>query len=154
MDFLRLDDNKPDEIVSGWEQFFTGNETGEQGLNAPLRRGFYDYYPLKDVKAGATVVARYLEPQVSENTFDKKEPPFIVTYKYGQGMTAFPGFLRNLAAASSQGCLLRALLGENDPLPRFRQPPQAEPPRTHPHVEDLLDRRHSCAGRLNFAAPT
>ena len=91
MEFLRLDDTKPEEVVSGWEQFFTGAATREQGINAPLRRGFYDYYPVKDVKAGAAIVARYMEPQVSDNTFDKKEPPFIVTYKYGQGMTAFLG---------------------------------------------------------------
>jgi hypothetical protein len=91
MEFLRLDDNKPDDVVSGWEQFFTGAATRELGINAQLRRGFFDYYPIKDVKAGATIVARYMEPQVNENTFDKKEPAFLVTYKYGQGVTAFLG---------------------------------------------------------------
>jgi hypothetical protein len=91
MDFLRLDDDKPDQLLSGWEPFFTGRETREQGLTAELKRGFYDYYPVKDIKPGAVIVARYLEPQASENTFDKKDPPYIVTFKYGQGMTAFLG---------------------------------------------------------------
>ncbi len=91
MEFLRLDDDKPDNPLSGWEPFFTGKETRAEAAAAELKRGFYDYYPVKDVKAGATIVARYLEPQASENTFDKKDPPYIVTYKYGQGTTAFMG---------------------------------------------------------------
>ena len=91
MEFLRLDDDKPDEVISGWEPFFTGKETAEEGARATVKRGFYDYYPVKDVKAGATIVARYVEPQAAENTFDKKDPPYIVTFKYGQGWTAFLG---------------------------------------------------------------
>lgn len=91
MEFLRLDDDKPEELLSGWEPFFTGKPTREAGVTAELKRGFYDYYPVKGVKDGATIVARYPEPQASENTFDKKDPPYIVTYKYGQGMTAFLG---------------------------------------------------------------
>jgi hypothetical protein len=91
MEFLRLDDDKPDNMLSGWEPFFTGKENTQDGMRSQLRRGFYDYYPVKDVKAGATIVARYMEPQASENTFDRKDPPYIVTFKYGQGMTAFLG---------------------------------------------------------------
>ncbi len=91
MDFLRLDDDKPEDMLSGWEPFFTGKPSRAEAGTADLKRGFYDYYPIKDVKAGATVVARYLEPQASDNTFDRKDPPYLVTYKYGQGMTAFLG---------------------------------------------------------------
>lgn len=89
MEFLRLDDEKPDQIISGWEQFFTGKEMRDE--RAEIKHGFFDYYPIKEVKAGATIVARYIEPLASENTFDKKDPPYIVTYKYGQGWTAFLG---------------------------------------------------------------
>jgi hypothetical protein len=91
MEFLRLDDDKPDDVLSGWEPFFTGKATRDEGAKLETKRGFYDYYPVKDVRAGATVVARYMEPNASDNTFDKKEPPYIVTYKYGQGWTAFMG---------------------------------------------------------------
>ncbi len=91
MEFLRLDDSKPDELLSGWEFFFTGRATREEGMKFELKRGFFDYYPVKDVKAGATIVARYMEPNSADNTFDKKEPPYIVAYRYGQGWTAFMG---------------------------------------------------------------
>lgn len=91
MEFLRLDDDKPDEAVSGWELFFTGRASAEEGGKFELKRGFYDYYPIKDVKAGATIVARYMEPNSADNTFDKKEPPYIVAYRHGQGWTAFMG---------------------------------------------------------------
>lgn len=91
MEFLRLDDDKVDELLSGWEFFFTGRATAEEGAKMELKRGFYDYYPIKDVKAGATIVARYMEPGSADNTFDKKEPPYIVAYRYGQGWTCFMG---------------------------------------------------------------
>ena len=91
MEFLRLDDDKPEELLSGWEFFFTGRPTRDEGMKFELKRGFFDYYPIKDVKAGATIVARYMEPNSADNTFDKKEPPYIVAYRYGQGWTAFMG---------------------------------------------------------------
>jgi hypothetical protein len=91
MEYLRLDDDKPDDAVSGWEPFFTGRQSAEEGGKFELKRGFFDYYPIKDVKAGATIVARYMEPNSADNTFDKKEPPYIVAYRHGQGWTAFMG---------------------------------------------------------------
>ena len=91
MEFLRLDDDKVDDTLSGWEFFFSGRATREEGMKMELKRGFYDYYPIKDVKAGATIVARYMEPNSADNTFDRKEPPYIVAYRYGQGWTAFMG---------------------------------------------------------------
>lgn len=91
MEFLRLDDDDPENLLSGWEPFFTGKKTKEAGLTSELKNGFYDYYPVKDVKAGATIVARYVEPNANENTFDRKDPPYMVTYKYGQGWSAFLG---------------------------------------------------------------
>jgi len=90
-EFLRLDDNFPDELISGWEPFFTGRKTREEAMNAELKNGFYDYYPIKRAKVGSTIVARYMEPNVADNTFDKQEPPYLVTYKYGQGYTALLG---------------------------------------------------------------
>lgn len=91
MEFLRLDDDKPDDFLSGWEPFFTGKATREEGMKAELKRGFFDYYPVKNVKAGATIVAEYMEPNSADNTFNKREPPYIVAYRYGQGWTAFMG---------------------------------------------------------------
>jgi hypothetical protein len=91
MEFLRLDDDKVDELLSGWEPFFTGRATYDDGMKSELKRGFYDYYPIKMVKPGATIVARYMEPNSADNTFDKREPPYIVAHRYGQGWTAFMG---------------------------------------------------------------
>ncbi|MCE9531817.1 MAG: VWA domain-containing protein, partial [Planctomycetes bacterium] len=82
MEFLRLDDDDPDEKISGWEPFFSGLK--EEKTNAELKRGFYDFYPIKKKKAGATIVARYLEAQTGGLAGE-------FPYKYGQGRSVFIG---------------------------------------------------------------
>jgi hypothetical protein len=85
-DYLRLDDDQPEDPLAGWELFFTGRDKSMEGLR--ILRGFYSYYPVQVVKPGATVVARFNSPQ-DARTPDGKDPPFIVTNKFGQGMTMF-----------------------------------------------------------------
>jgi hypothetical protein len=88
-DFLKLDDRREGPLA-GWDRFFYGREDPSE--DARVIRGFFNYYPVKDVKVGANVIARFDDGgQARENTFDKKDPPYLVTYKYGQGMSAFLG---------------------------------------------------------------
>ncbi len=88
-DFLKLDDRREGPLA-GWNRFFYGREDPSE--DARVVRGFYSYYPVKDVKVGANIIARYDDGvQARDTTFDKKDPPFLVTYKFGQGMSAFLG---------------------------------------------------------------
>jgi hypothetical protein len=89
-DWLRLDDESSEDPIAGWEEFFTGRDKYEE--DARIIRGFYSYYPVLMVKPGASVVARFFAPQdVRASDGDGKDPPFIVTGKWGQGQTMFVG---------------------------------------------------------------
>jgi hypothetical protein len=86
-DFLKLDDDKGEDPLAGWEQFFTGKEKFTD--NARLLRGFYSFYPVEVVKPGANVLARYTSPDARGK--DGKDAPYIVQTRVGQGMTIFVG---------------------------------------------------------------
>ena len=87
-DWLRLDDEQPDDPIAGWERFFTGLDKYQE--DARIVRGFYNYYPIPLVKPGSSVVARFFAPQdVRAADGDGKDPPFLVTGKFGQGQTLF-----------------------------------------------------------------
>jgi hypothetical protein len=86
MEFLKLDDESKD-LRSGWEEFFDGSERKAEGQNP--RRGFYNFYPLKAVKGGATVVATFADPLAKME--DGKEHPFLVTMPFGKGRVVFVG---------------------------------------------------------------
>jgi len=85
MEFLKLDDDAK-EATAGWKEFFDGpaERPGEQP-----RRGFYNAYPVKSVKPGASVVASFPDP--SMRMADGKEQPFLVTMPYGKGRVVFLG---------------------------------------------------------------
>jgi hypothetical protein len=86
MEFLKLDD-EGNEPLSGWELFFTGQARGVG--KAPLRRGFYNYYPVKSAKPGATVIATFSDPRA--RTPDGKEQPYLVSMPYGNGKVVYIG---------------------------------------------------------------
>lgn len=88
MEYLKLDDESK-EPLSGWEEFFTGRKLSEPGRDATLRRGFFDDYPLKDVKPNGTVVATFADPRARMK--DGKERPFIVTTPYQGGKVVWIG---------------------------------------------------------------
>lgn len=50
--------------------------------------GVYGYYPVRDVKPAASVLARYSDPQVG---LDGQQPPLIVGQFYGSGRVVFLG---------------------------------------------------------------
>jgi hypothetical protein len=82
MEFLKLDDESK-EPLSGWPEFFDGPE---KKLEGTPRRGFYDVYPIKSVKPGATVVATFTDPAAK---IDGKDHPFLVTQQFGKGRVMF-----------------------------------------------------------------
>lgn len=89
MEFLILDEGSK-EPLAGWEEFFTGQtQAPTGGAEMPLRRGFYDYYPVLDVKPSATVVASFTDPRARMK--NGKDQPYLVTMPYASGKVAWIG---------------------------------------------------------------
>src|SRR5262249_54103641 len=72
MEFLKLDEAGK-EPLAGWEPFFTGNPSAAAGGDMPAVRGFYSYYPVKDVKPSATVVATFADPRARIDNGQKEQ---------------------------------------------------------------------------------
>jgi hypothetical protein len=89
MEFLKLDE-QAQELLAGWEQFFTGSPKPAGGGDAPAVRGFYSYYPVKDVKPSATVVATFADPRARIDN-GQKEQPYLVTMPFGSGKVVYLG---------------------------------------------------------------
>jgi hypothetical protein len=88
MEFLKLDEESKDPL-SGWEEFFTGVKQNEGSRDAALRRGFFNYYPVKAAKPNAAVIATFTDPRARLS--DGKEQPYIVTMPYGSGKVVYLG---------------------------------------------------------------
>jgi hypothetical protein len=87
LDFMKLDENLP-KVETGWELFFTGRE--ERDDKARILRGFFNYFPLRDIKPVATPIARFPDPFAIKMP-DGKQPPWMCVMQYGQGRTAWIG---------------------------------------------------------------
>lgn len=84
MEFLKLDEEAPGaDVLAGWESFFTGKEKHDGGRDVTLKRGFYDFYPVREPKTSATVIATFSDPRARLK--DGKEQPYIVAMPYGTG---------------------------------------------------------------------
>jgi hypothetical protein len=86
MTFLRLDAERGDPLA-GWEDFFTGPRV--VGKKPALQRGFYNFYPVERVKAGATVIATFSD--LGAGQANHKEHPFLVTLPHGKGRVVWLG---------------------------------------------------------------
>jgi hypothetical protein len=84
--FLKLDPDRRDSHA-GWNEFFTGDKEPAEG--APVRRGFYSYYPVKKVKDGAVVVASYADPGAKLDGGKGAEQPYIVAMPAGRGTVVY-----------------------------------------------------------------
>lgn len=87
LDFMKLDDEIP-RVETAWELFFTGRE--ERDDKARMLRGFFNYFPIREMKPVATPIARFPDPNAIKMP-DGKSPPWLVTMQYGQGRTAWVG---------------------------------------------------------------
>ena len=85
MEFLKLDEESMDQrdVLAGWEEFFTGRAKHDGGREVPLKRGFFDFYPVREVKTNATVIATFTDPRARLK--DGKEQPYYVAMPYGGG---------------------------------------------------------------------
>jgi uncharacterized membrane protein len=83
--FLKLDASANGRLA-GWDQYFEG--TGKESQSKEPLHGFFNYYPVKSVKEGATVVATFAEPAPGSKD---KEPPFLVVRKAGKGRVVYLG---------------------------------------------------------------
>jgi hypothetical protein len=90
MDFLKLDDDSSD-LLAGWEAFFTGFDKREEGRDREVQRGFFNYYPIQELKPGATAVAVFGDPQaqIAASTGQPQPHPYIVTSPFGKGRVVF-----------------------------------------------------------------
>jgi hypothetical protein len=84
LNFLKLDDQGT-EPLAGWKDFFGTTEK-------PIR-GFYNYYPARNYKKGANIVATFGDPraQMTDNDIpdEKRGEPYIVTMPYGRGKVVY-----------------------------------------------------------------
>jgi hypothetical protein len=89
LEFMRLDDTvASDKLEVGWERFFTGRDDKDE--KARMLRGFYNYFPVREMKPVATPIARYPDPNAIKLP-DGKSPPWLAVMQYGQGKSAWIG---------------------------------------------------------------
>ncbi len=87
LEFLKLNDEST-EPLAGWEEFFTGRKPGEEPMaGLPTRRGFYDFYPVREIKPSSTVVATFTDPR--SRMKDNREQPFLVFMPYSGGKVVY-----------------------------------------------------------------
>ncbi|OWK44312.1 hypothetical protein [Fimbriiglobus ruber] len=91
-DVLKLDDDKPDDPVAGWESFFTGHDKytpdPDQKKNVTPTRGIYSYYPVKQTKPGSSTLAELVDVK---DTGEPDPKPWLVTAQPARGRTVFLG---------------------------------------------------------------
>jgi hypothetical protein len=93
-EYLKLDDEGKAPL-DGWAEFFWGKKGKISDFDSePPLRGFFTYYPVKEPKPGATVVATFADPQAKITTSDGKpmEQPFIVTGQSKKGKVVYIGW--------------------------------------------------------------
>jgi hypothetical protein len=89
MDFLKLDEEAK-EPLAGWNEFFFDKPGTEGAKDSSALRGFYSYYPVENVKSGATVIATFADPRARLRD-GTHEQPYLVTMPYGNGKVVYLG---------------------------------------------------------------
>lgn len=76
--------------LDGWEEFFAVRRSPETGqAEGPARRGFFSCFPLRSAKDGATVLARFSDPD--RKTATGQRQPFMVLARVGKGPVLYLG---------------------------------------------------------------
>jgi hypothetical protein len=89
-DYLKIDD-KADDSLAGWDDFFWGGVKPEASKDVEPRRGFHNYHPVKAAKPTAEVIATFGGPPASRINEGKDEMPYLVSMRYGKGKTFYIG---------------------------------------------------------------
>ncbi len=84
-EFLKLDE-EGEGATAGWNEFFYDDANPPR--DAELVRGFYSYYPVKEAKSVATVIATF---PAEQNAAGLPDQPWLVTMTPGTGKTVFIG---------------------------------------------------------------
>ncbi|HZT83401.1 MAG TPA: VWA domain-containing protein [Gemmataceae bacterium] len=89
LNFMQLnEDAAGNNALAAWDEFFHGKgATG--GDKAPVVRGFFDFYPVREVKPAAQVIATFTHPQAKLE--DGKDMPYMVLMPFGSGKTFWLG---------------------------------------------------------------
>lgn len=94
MPFLDLTDSGDrNRVLEGWEEFFEVPRDPETNLaETPAKRGFYSFFPLRDAKPAATVLARFSDPDRRYLTPQSlSRQPFFVLQTVGKGPVFYIG---------------------------------------------------------------
>lgn len=90
--FDLTDSGERSRFFEGWELFFDSQRSGETSLaELPSTRGFFSYFPVKQVRPGAQVLARYGDPNRKAQTPNGERQPFFVFSKPGKGSVFYIG---------------------------------------------------------------
>ncbi len=92
MEFMRLDESQDamTNPLKAWDEFFYGKEAAAAGRpsGTPIR-GFYNYYPVRELKPSTQVVATFTDPRAKLS--DGKEQPYLAFMPYGSGKVFWMG---------------------------------------------------------------
>lgn len=91
--YLDLNDSSsPGNFFEGWNAFFDLQKLGDvPQVDMPSTRGFFSYFPIKQVRPGAQVLARYGDPNRKAQTPQGERQPFFVLSKSVKGNVFFIG---------------------------------------------------------------
>lgn len=91
--YLDLNDSSsPGNFFEGWNAFFDLQKQGDvPQIDMPSSRGFFSYFPVRQVRAGAQVLARYGDPNRKAQTPQGERQPFFVLSKSVKGNVFYIG---------------------------------------------------------------
>ena len=77
---------EPNRFFDGWDLFFDAQRNSETNqVELPSTRGFFSYFPVKQVRPGAQTLARYGDSNRKAQTPNGERQPFFVLSKSVKG---------------------------------------------------------------------
>lgn len=91
--YLDLSDSgERSRFFEGWDLFFDAQRNSETNqVELPSTRGFFSYFPVKQVRPGAQTLARYGDPNRKAQTPNGERQPFFVLSKSVKGSVFYIG---------------------------------------------------------------
>lgn len=82
----------PGHFFDGWDMYFDAQRNSETNqVELPSLRGFFSYFPVKQIRPGAQVLARYGDPNRKAQTPNGERQPFFVLTKLAKGSVFYIG---------------------------------------------------------------
>lgn len=90
--FDLTDSGEKNRFFEGWDIYFDTQRNVETNqAELPAIRGFFSYFPIKQVRPGAQVLARYGDPNRKSLTSNGERQPFFVLSKLAKGSVFYIG---------------------------------------------------------------